>query len=93
MRDAATVVGLFALVIVLSWFAFVIAEEDAVAAAFEVVSATGTVGLSAGVTRPELPSALKLLLCVDMWLGRLEVLPALLLFNPRAWIRVRGGVS
>ncbi|HJL18533.1 MAG TPA: potassium transporter TrkG [Sandaracinaceae bacterium LLY-WYZ-13_1] len=88
VRDATTVVGLFALVVVLSWLAFVVAGVDAWPAAFEVVSATATVGLSAGVTSPELPTALKLVLCADMWLGRLEVLPLLLLLYPRAWIRL-----
>jgi trk system potassium uptake protein TrkH len=45
---------------------------------FEVASAQGNVGLSTGLTGPELPAAGKLMLCFNMWLGRLEIIPILL---------------
>ncbi|MCR4404856.1 MAG: TrkH family potassium uptake protein [Candidatus Acetothermia bacterium] len=48
---------------------------------FEVVSAQGNVGLSSGLTGPGLPVAAKLMLCLNMWLGRLEIIPILLLFR------------
>lgn len=43
---------------------------------FESVSATANVGLTAGITSPQMPFALKLVLMVQMWLGRLEFLAA-----------------
>jgi trk system potassium uptake protein TrkH len=55
-------------------------------ALFEVVSAVGTVGLSAGITAPELAPGLKLLLCVDMLMGRLEIVAVLVLLYPPTWI-------
>jgi trk system potassium uptake protein TrkH len=61
------------------------------AALFDVVSATGTVGLSAGVTGPGLASALKLVLCADMLLGRLEILAVLVLLSPATWLARRRG--
>lgn len=39
---------------------------------YESVSATANVGLSAGITGPSMPLALKIVYIVQMWLGRLE---------------------
>jgi trk system potassium uptake protein TrkH len=58
-------------------------------ALFEVVSATGTVGLSAGLSSPELAPALKLVLCADMLLGRLEFVALFVLLGPRTWVGKR----
>ena len=52
---------------------------------FEVASAQGNVGLSAGVANPGLPYMGKIMLILNMWVGRLEIIPALMLF--RALIR------
>jgi trk system potassium uptake protein TrkH len=53
---------------------------------FESVSAIGTVGLSSGITSATMPSFLKLVLIADMWLGRLEILPVLVILYPVIWI-------
>ena len=42
---------------------------------FDVVSAQGNVGLSTGVVTPGLPTAAKLMLVGNMWIGRLEIIP------------------
>ncbi len=41
-------------------------------AAFEAVSACANVGLSIGITSPQMPSGLKVTYIILMWLGRLE---------------------
>jgi trk system potassium uptake protein TrkH len=46
---------------------------------FEVASAQGNVGLSVGITHPQMPTLAKLLLSFHMWLGRLEIIPVLIL--------------
>jgi len=46
---------------------------------FEVASAQGNVGLSVGITGPTMPTFAKLILCFHMWVGRLEVIPVLML--------------
>lgn len=48
---------------------------------FEVASATSGVGLSTGITHPDLPWLGKLTLMVLMWIGRLEIISALLLLS------------
>ena len=50
-------------------------------AIFEVCSAQGTVGLSVGVTGPHLSAAGKCMLILNMWIGRLEIFPALVLLQ------------
>ena len=42
---------------------------------FEVASAQGNVGLSAGTTGPNMPDAAKAILMANMWIGRLEIIP------------------
>jgi len=46
---------------------------------FEVASAQGNVGLSVGITGPMMPTVSKLALCFNMWIGRLEIIPVLML--------------
>lgn len=86
---ALLLILLFIAVIFLSWLAFVIAGYDPLGALFEVVSAVGTVGLSSGITDSDLPAFLKAVLCVDMLLGRLEIIALLVLLYPATWIKLR----
>jgi len=46
---------------------------------FEVVSAQSNVGLSTGITSTGLPYAGKVMLIMNMWIGRLEIIPVLML--------------
>ncbi len=77
---------LFLAVILSSWVPFVAYGYPPIDALFEVVSATGTVGLSTGITSTQLPVALKGVLCMDMLLGRLEIICWLVALHPRTWI-------
>lgn len=88
-RDAerALVVGaLFAATVVSSWLVFLLYGYPALDALFEVVSAVATVGLSTGITAPELPGLLKGVLGADMLLGRLEFVALLVVLLPGTWI-------
>jgi len=87
-EEMMSTVGLalaFVLTVVLSWLPFVMLGQPALDSLFEVVSALGTVGLSAGITSQELHPLLKGVLCVDMLLGRLEIIAWLVLLSPRTW--------
>ncbi|MBS7643313.1 TrkH family potassium uptake protein [Candidatus Bathyarchaeota archaeon] len=48
-------------------------------ALFEIASAEGNVGLSVGVCTPVMPVAGKIVLIFEMWAGRLEFLPVIVL--------------
>jgi trk system potassium uptake protein TrkH len=80
---------LFIGVIVVSWLVFLYYGYPPLQALFEVTSAAATVGLSSGVTSTELPTALKIVLCTDMLLGRLEIIALLVVLYPPTWIGKR----
>lgn len=84
-EGALCIVALFVMTVVGSWLPFVVAGFDPLDSLFEVVSATGTVGLSCGISSTELPSFLKSILCIDMLMGRLEFIALLILVYPSTW--------
>ncbi|MCA8942122.1 MAG: TrkH family potassium uptake protein [Planctomycetes bacterium] len=86
IQQALVIVLLFVGVVLASWWAFLLAGHDPVDALFEVASATGTVGLSSGITAPDLSLGLRSVLCADMLLGRLEVIAFLVLVAPSTWL-------
>lgn len=77
---------LYFTIMLLSWGAFLAYGYDPLDSAFDVVSAVGTVGLSSGIVGGSLPALLKLVLCADMLMGRLEILAVLVLINPSSWV-------
>ncbi len=89
VQRVATVVMLFGVAAGLSWLAMLCYGYPPLDALFEVTSALGTVGLSTGIASPGLEAPLKVLLCADMLLGRLELLALLVLLYPRTWIGKR----
>ncbi|MBR9830330.1 MAG: TrkH family potassium uptake protein [Oceanospirillales bacterium] len=84
---------LFIGVIIISWSVFLMYGYPPINALFEVVSASATVGLSVGITLAEMPVLLKLVLCVDMLFGRLEIIALLVVFYLPNWIGARKGLS
>ncbi|PLW81491.1 cation transporter [Kineobactrum sediminis] len=82
---------MFMLLIFLSWLAFVAHGYPPLDALFEVVSASATVGLSTGITRPDLEPFLKVLLCFDMLAGRIEIFALLVVLYPGTWFGERSG--
>ena len=55
--------------------------SDLIDVIFEAASATSGVGISSGVTSPDMPWLGKLTLICLMWIGRLEIIAALLLIS------------
>jgi len=93
LLHALGIVTCFGVVVLVSWFAFLLHGYDALDALFEVVSATATVGLSSGLAAPTLEPGLKLVLCGDMWMGRLEILAVLVVLSRRTWFGRRTSSS
>lgn len=89
IQNALCLILLFILFTAASWLPFVLLGSDPFDALFEVVSAIGTVGLSAGMAGPDLHPLLKIVLCVDMLLGRLEIMAWLILLAPGTWVGKR----
>ncbi len=48
---------------------------------FESASAQGTVGLSCGITNPDMSPVLEITYFFQMWMGRLEIIPVLVFFR------------
>jgi trk system potassium uptake protein TrkH len=86
IQSTLSIVFLFLTFIGISWLVFVGMGHNPLDSLFEVVSAIGTVGLSSGISAPDLHPLLKGVLCADMLLGRLEIITWLVLFYPRTWI-------
>jgi trk system potassium uptake protein TrkH len=86
LQAALLLILLFVAVVALSWLPFVALGYSPLDSLFEVVSATGTVGLSVGVTSATLPALLKGILCLDMLMGRIEIIGWLVLLYPGTWL-------
>jgi trk system potassium uptake protein TrkH len=54
---------------------------------FEIASTQGNVGITTGITGPAMPTLAKILLVFNMWIGRLEIIPVLVLLRA---VLVRG---
>lgn len=85
IHAALLLILLFVAVVILSWLPFVAMGYNPLDSLFEVVSATGTVGLSVGLTTATLPALLKGILCFDMLMGRLEIIAWLVMLYPGTW--------
>ncbi|WP_049947520.1 potassium transporter TrkG [Candidatus Halobonum tyrrellensis] len=84
IRAAATFAFTYLLLLATSLFvllAVVPSEFTLADAIFEVATAQGTVGLSAGITGPGMPIVAEILFIFQMWMGRLEIVPVLALVN------------
>lgn len=86
LEDVIVVTSCFFIVLLLSWMVFLVYGYPPIESLFEVTSALATAGLSAGVAKQDLPDVLKIVLCIDMLFGRLEMLALFILFLPRTWV-------
>jgi len=77
---------LFLVVVTVSAVPFLVHGYPPLDALFEVVSATGTVGLSTGITSSDMPTMLKAVLAFDMLAGRMEFIAILVFVSPHTWI-------
>ncbi len=89
VERALVLILLFIAVIAASWLVFIGHGYAPLPALFEVTSAAGTVGLSSGITSAALEPLLKALLCLNMLLGRVEIIALLVVLYPRTWIGKR----
>jgi len=86
-------ISLFVFITSLSWLCFLACGYSPLDSLFDVASAVGTVGLSCGVVKESMPAFLKGILCIDMLLGRLEIIPWMMMLYPKTWIGQQLGSS
>lgn len=52
---------------------------------FEAASAQGNVGLSVGITNPDMQTSVKAVFVASMWVGRLEIIPVMVTVRVLLW--------
>jgi len=82
---AAFVIGYGAL-LALSTACFVASGCDALDSLFECSSALGASGFTVGLVSGDLAAWQKMLLTFNMWVGRVEIIPAALALYPPIWL-------
>lgn len=85
ITSALLVVCLYVATVTVAWGLLTALAVPPLPALFEAVSATSTVGLSAGVAGPDATTAVKMVLAACMLLGRMEFLALLVFFMPHTW--------
>jgi len=77
IREVNQFILLYITLIVAGVFVLTMEGTTLTQALFTVVSAQGNVGLHIGVVSPLMPLASKIMLILNMWIGRLEIIPLL----------------
>lgn len=86
MRNVLTIIVLYLITLGIGVLGGVYYGYGLSESLFEAASVTGNVGLSIGITTPTMPSGLKIIYIIIMWLARLEFISALAL----VWNMVSG---
>ena len=81
IKEATSYTFIYFLFIFISWLVFVAYGYDALNSLYEIVSAQGNVGLSMGITSPTMPQIPQAFLIFNMWIGRIEIIPVLVLIR------------
>jgi len=88
MNSELAKAGLFTLIYIMFVFISTIAtlffmgpDFSLADAIFESASAQGTVGLSTGITDPSMSPVLEWIYIIQMWAGRIEIIPVLVLLR------------
>jgi len=79
VRDVAVYTTTYLFILLFGAFIFMAYGHSLVNSLFEVASAEGNVGLTVGLTSPFMPWVEKVTLILEMWFGRLEIFPILIL--------------
>jgi len=85
ITGALQLLGLWLIVVLLGWLAFLMHGHAPLASLFEVVSATANAGLSMGLTAPDLEPSLKVVLTLCMLFGRVEIVALLVVLYLPTW--------
>lgn len=81
IKEAGSYTFLYLSFIFVTWLVFMSYGYGGVDSLFEITSAQGNVGLSVGITSPTMPTIPEIFLIFGMWIGRIEIIPALVLLK------------
>ncbi len=81
IREASAYTSIYFVFLLVGWVVLAICGYDPLNSLYEVVSAQGNVGLSMGIVSPEMPYIAQIAMIFNMWIGRLEIIPVLVLFR------------
>ena len=96
IKEASAYIVIFLMFLVCGWIIMTLYGYDPFTALFDVISIQSNNGLSTGIVFGGLPMPVKLTLIFLMWIGRLEIIPVLVVFrtiggliNPKRRIKNR----
>jgi len=81
VKEASTYISIYLLFIVIGWLVLVFYGYDGINSLFEITSAQGNVGLYTGIVSNTMPDGVKLIMIFNMWIGRLEIIPVLVILR------------
>lgn len=81
IQEASSYIVLYIFFIFLGWIVLVFYGYDGMNSLFEVTSVQGNVGLSTGIINGMLPIGAKIMMIFNMWIGRLEIIPVLVILR------------
>ena len=81
IREAGSYTFIYLFFIFISWIVLMQYGYGGINSLFEVASAQGNVGLSTGIVSSTMPQVPEALLIFNMWIGRIEIIPILVLFR------------
>jgi trk system potassium uptake protein TrkH len=81
IKEASSYVSLYLIFILFGWLVLVFYGYEPMNSLFEIVSVQGNVGLSTGISSPTLEPIIKIIMTFNMWIGRLEIVPVLVVIR------------
>lgn len=88
INEAAIISFMWVILLIIGIFVILAVEGHGLSnTVFEVCSAQGNVGLTAGITKISMTPVGKTMLIINMWIGRLEIIPIIVLIKSMFGIR------
>lgn len=81
IREAGSYTFIYLFFIFVSWLVLMSYGYSGIDSLFEVASAQGNVGLSMGIVSYNMPDIAEIFMIFNMWIGRIEIIPALVLLK------------
>jgi trk system potassium uptake protein TrkH len=81
IKESGYFIIIYLIFIFITWTVLVQYGYDALNSLFEVSSIQGCVGLSMGIVSATMPQIPQAFMIFDMWIGRLEIIPVLVLLR------------